>query len=43
MNELDLEEEVVDRVSESVRHALQLVGPAEGGAERVWSEDGSVS
>ena len=39
MNELDVEEEIVDRVSESVRHALQLVGPAEGGAEHIWEDD----
>jgi hypothetical protein len=44
MNEIELIEETEeqhagDRVRESVRHALRLVGPAEGGAERFWPED----
>jgi hypothetical protein len=34
----DVEEDTEDRVSVSVRHALRLVGPAEGGAERYWVE-----
>jgi hypothetical protein len=32
-----------ERVSESVRHALRLVGPAEAGAQRLWSEAAPVS
>lgn len=39
----EVEEETPDRVSASVQHALRLVGPAEGGAERFWSEAPSVS
>jgi hypothetical protein len=34
----EVEEEAGDRVSASVQHALRLVGPAEGGAERYWVE-----
>ena len=34
----EAEEEIDDRLSASVRHALRLVGPAEGGAERYWLE-----
>lgn len=34
----DVEEAPGDRVSASVQHALRLVGPAEGGAERYWRE-----
>jgi hypothetical protein len=34
----EIEEETVDRVRASVQHALRLVGPAEGGAERYWPE-----
>jgi hypothetical protein len=37
------EEPAMDRVRESVRHALRLVGPAEGGAERLWPDDSPVS
>ena len=48
MNDADLIEETVedhagDRVRESVQHALRLVGPAEGGAERYWPEDSSAA
>lgn len=39
----DVEEETNDRVSASVQHALRLVGPAEGGAERYWLEAPPVS
>lgn len=39
----EVEEETADRVSASVKHALQLAGPAEGGAERFWSDAPSVS
>ena len=39
----EAEEETGDRVSASVQHALRLVGPAEGGAERYWVEGQSVS
>lgn len=39
----EVEEETADRVSASVQYALRLVGPAEGGAERFWSETPSVS
>ena len=39
----EVEEESGDRVSASVQHALRLVGPAEGGAERYWVETESVS
>ena len=28
-----------DRVAESVRRALELVGPAEAGTEHVWDEE----
>ena len=28
-----------DPVAESVRRALQLVGPAESGAERIWDDE----
>ena len=34
----EVEEEADDRVSAAVQHALRLVGPAEGGAERYWVE-----
>ena len=34
----EVEEDSGDRVSASVQHALRLVGPAEGGAERYWLE-----
>jgi hypothetical protein len=39
-SELDteIEEAVEKRVSESVRHALRLVGPAEGGIEHSSSD-----
>ena len=37
------QQEVQDRVSAAVRHALRLVGPTEGGAERLWSEAPPVS
>jgi hypothetical protein len=30
---------LTDPVAESVRRALQLVGPAESGAESVWDEE----
>jgi hypothetical protein len=46
MDEVEVEEiaeETSDRVSASVQHALQLVGPAEGGAERYWVEVQPVS
>jgi hypothetical protein len=44
MDKLDLRENMTERVAaervaESVRRALKLVGPAEGGAERLWAED----
>ena len=39
----EVEDETADRVSASVQHALRLVGPAEGGAERFWSEAPPVS
>ena len=39
----EIEEDTGDRVSASVQHALRLVGPAEGGAERYWVEAESVS
>jgi hypothetical protein len=44
MGELDprqdpTERAATERVAESVRRALKLVGPAEGGAERLWSEE----
>jgi hypothetical protein len=44
MGEIDPRQELLegvasDRVAESVRRALQLVGPAEGGAERIWTEE----
>jgi len=39
----EIEEETGDRVSASVQHALRLVGPAEGGAERYWLEPTTVS
>ena len=39
----DVEEEEADRVTASVQHALRLVGPAEGGAERLSSQDPPVS
>ncbi len=39
----EVEEEKADRVSASVQHALRLVGPAEGGAERLWPQDPPVS
>jgi len=44
MGELDVRQEVTERVAtervaESVRRALKLVGPAEGGAERIWTEE----
>jgi hypothetical protein len=47
MNDAELIEETVeehagDRVRESVQHALRLVGPTEGGAERYWPEDPAV-
>jgi hypothetical protein len=35
MQEREIREEAVDRVAETVRHALRLVGPAEHGLERV--------
>lgn len=38
-----IEEETPDRVTASVQHALRLVGPAEGGAERLWPQDPPVS
>lgn len=34
----EAEEDPGDRLSASVQHALRLVGPAEGGAERHWLE-----
>jgi hypothetical protein len=48
MNDIELIEEVAeehpgDRLQESVRHALHLVGPAEGGAERLWLDEPRVS
>jgi len=47
MDDVDVIEEVedsaADRVSASVQHALRLVGPAEGGAERYWVEAQPVS
>ncbi|HUQ41464.1 MAG TPA: hypothetical protein VM052_03075 [Candidatus Limnocylindrales bacterium] len=36
--DVDVEESVEKRVSESVRHALRLVGPAEGGIEHSSSD-----
>ena len=39
----EIEEEEADRVTASVQHALRLVGPAEGGAERLWPQDPPVS
>ncbi len=39
----EVEEEKSDRVTASVQHALRLVGPAEGGAERLWPQDPPVS
>jgi hypothetical protein len=41
----EVEEDAGDRVRASVQHALRLVGPAEGGAERYWPEapTGSVA
>jgi hypothetical protein len=41
--EEDVEDHTGDRVRESVQHALRLVGPAEGGAERYWPEDANVT
>ena len=38
MNETDERDELAERVSKAVAHALALVGPAENGAERL-SED----
>jgi hypothetical protein len=38
----EIEEDTGDRVSASVQHALRLVGPAEGGAERYWVEEQPV-
>ena len=42
MDDVDVIEEVeevaADPVSASVQHALRLVGPTEGGAERYWVE-----
>jgi hypothetical protein len=38
----EVEEETPDRVTTSVQHALRLVGPAEGGAERLWPQDHPV-
>lgn len=35
MEEREIRQEPVDRVAETVRHALRLVGPAERGLERV--------
>jgi hypothetical protein len=46
MDEVEVDEvaeETGDRVSASVQHALRLVGPAEGGAERYWVEGEPVS
>ena len=34
----EVEEEKADRLTASVQHALRLVGPAEGGAERLWPQ-----
>jgi hypothetical protein len=34
MNESDQHDDLAERVSRSVAHALALVGPAENGAER---------
>lgn len=39
MNDLERSNEpAADRIEESVRHALRLVGPGERGVERVWSD-----
>jgi hypothetical protein len=38
MNDLEVREEVTDRVAEAVSHALKLVGPAEGGFEHIGRE-----
>jgi len=35
INEIDERDELAERVSEAVAHALALVGPAENGAERL--------
>ena len=35
MNESDEGDQLTERVSQSVAHALALVGPAENGAERL--------
>jgi hypothetical protein len=47
MNDVDVieevEEEKADRLTASVQHALRLVGPAEGGAERLWPQDPPIS
>jgi hypothetical protein len=44
MGELDVrtdltQRDATERVAESVRRALKLVGPAEGGGERVFTEE----
>ena len=39
MNELEPRRETVDRVRESVRRALELVGPGEGARESVVDDD----
>ncbi len=39
----EVEEEKAERLTASVQHALRLVGPAEGGAERLWPRDPPVS
>ena len=39
MRDLERRADANDRIAESVRHALRLVGPGERGVERVWSEE----
>jgi hypothetical protein len=41
MNETDERDELAERVSKAVAHALALVGPAENGAEHV-APDGTT-
>jgi hypothetical protein len=39
MSDTDARQDAAERVAETVRRALALVGPAERGAERSWSDD----
>jgi hypothetical protein len=39
MSQGERRQDPAERLEESVRHALELVGPGEVGVEQVWDED----